>query len=46
MSRLVNALILFMSLGSKAHSLHDRGMVYGFDNVSLGAYGTILPKCS
>jgi hypothetical protein len=44
MNRLVNALILFMSLGLKAHSLHDRGMAYVFDNVSPGLYGTTLPK--
>lgn len=36
MNRLVNALILFISLGCKADSWHDPGMVYGFDNVSLG----------
>ncbi len=33
MNRLVNAL-LFLSLGLKAHSLHDRDMVYRFDNAS------------
>ena len=36
MKRLVNALILFTSLGCKADSWHDPGMVYGFDKVSLG----------
>lgn len=35
MERLVIALILFMSLGGKANSLHDGEMTYGFDNVSL-----------
>jgi hypothetical protein len=44
MNRLVSAIILFMSLGLKAHSLHDRGMVYRFDNVSPAIYGTTLPK--
>ncbi|PYH86437.1 alpha/beta-hydrolase [Aspergillus uvarum CBS 121591] len=38
MNILANALILFMSLGLKAHSLHDRPMVYGFDNVSPRFY--------
>jgi len=36
MKRLVNAVILFISLGCKAHSWHDPGMAYGFDNVSHG----------
>lgn len=36
MKRLVNSLILFMSLGCKADRWHDPGMAYGFDNVSLG----------
>jgi hypothetical protein len=35
MTQLLNALILFMSLGCKAHIWHDPGMVYGFENVSL-----------
>jgi hypothetical protein len=35
MNHLVNALILFMSLGCTAYSSHSPGMVYGFDNVSL-----------
>lgn len=34
MKRLVNAFILFTSLGCKADSRHDPSMVYGFDNVS------------
>lgn len=46
MNRLVNALILLMSLGLKTYSLHNRGMVYGFDNVSPGVYATTLPKGS
>ena len=41
MNRLVNALILFMSLGFRAHGLHDRGMIYGFDKVSR-VLGTTL----
>jgi hypothetical protein len=44
MNRLVNTFILFISLGFKAHGLHDRGMVYGFDNVSPVPYGTTSPK--
>lgn len=44
MNRLVNTLILFMSLGLKVHSLHDRGMIYGFENVSPGLYGTTVSK--
>ncbi|QMW33351.1 hypothetical protein G4B84_008782, partial [Aspergillus flavus NRRL3357] len=43
MNRLVNPLILFMSLGLKAHSLHDRGMVYGFDNIEPSANLTWTP---
>ncbi|KAE8388183.1 hypothetical protein BDV23DRAFT_174124 [Aspergillus alliaceus] len=43
MNRLVNALILFMSLGLKAHSLHDRGMAYGFDNIEPSANLTWTP---
>lgn len=39
MNRLVNALILFIGFGLKVQSLHDRAMVYGFDNVSPGVYG-------
>ncbi|KAF7183976.1 hypothetical protein CNMCM7691_004466 [Aspergillus felis] len=34
MTQLVNALILFMSLGCKAHIWRDPGMVYGFENVT------------
>lgn len=40
MQRLASALILFTSLGCKADSSHDPGMVYGFDNVSLGPLRT------
>lgn len=36
MQRLASALILLTSLGCKADSSNDPGMVYGFDNVSLG----------
>lgn len=36
MERLVIVLIIFTSLGFKANGWHDTGMVYGFDNVSLG----------
>ncbi|KAB8217933.1 hypothetical protein BDV33DRAFT_232454 [Aspergillus novoparasiticus] len=43
MNRLVNPLILFMSLGLKAHSLHDRGMVYGFDNIEPSTNLTWTP---
>ncbi|KAE8140405.1 Alpha/Beta hydrolase protein [Aspergillus pseudotamarii] len=43
MSRLVNTLILFMSLGLNAHSLHDRGMVYGFENIEPSAKLTWTP---
>ena len=46
MNRLSNAVILFMSLTLEAHSLQDRGTVYGFDNVSLGLYGATLPEVS
>lgn len=35
MKRLVNALILFASLGCKADSWRDPSMVYEFDTVSL-----------
>ncbi|KAJ5967475.1 hypothetical protein N7501_003723 [Penicillium viridicatum] len=42
MNRLVNAIILFMSLGLKAHSLH-RGMIYGFDNIEPSANLTWTP---
>ncbi|PYH46475.1 alpha/beta-hydrolase [Aspergillus saccharolyticus JOP 1030-1] len=34
MNRFANALFLLMSLGLTAHSLHDRAMVYGFEDVS------------
>jgi hypothetical protein len=44
MNRLVNTLVLFLSLGLKAHSLHGRVMVYGFDSVSSRLYSTNLPK--
>ncbi|KAE8414634.1 hypothetical protein BDV36DRAFT_311737 [Aspergillus pseudocaelatus] len=43
MNRLVNTLMFFMSLGLKAHSLHDRGMVYGFDNIVPSANLTWTP---
>ncbi|RAH78804.1 hypothetical protein BO86DRAFT_412102 [Aspergillus japonicus CBS 114.51] len=43
MNRLANALILFMSLGLKAHSLHDQPMVYGFDNIEPSANLTWAP---
>lgn len=36
MKRVVNVLILFTSLGCKANCSQNPGMVYGFDNVSLG----------
>ncbi|KAJ5374178.1 hypothetical protein N7517_006184 [Penicillium concentricum] len=42
MTRLVNALILF-SLGCKANSWHDPGMVYGFDNIEPSANLTWTP---
>jgi hypothetical protein len=35
MTQLVNPLILFMSLGCKAHVWHDPGIAYGFENVTL-----------
>jgi hypothetical protein len=44
MNQLVNVLILFISLGLKAHSLHGRATVYGFESVSLGPNSTNLPK--
>lgn len=44
MKRLVNALILFTSLGCNADSYHDPGMVYGFDKVSLGLWRTTSSK--
>ncbi|KAI0452638.1 Alpha/Beta hydrolase protein [Xylaria acuta] len=37
MKRLVNALILLTSLGCKADSWGDPGMVYGFDNIEPSA---------
>ncbi|KAJ5927701.1 hypothetical protein N7516_009474, partial [Penicillium verrucosum] len=37
MNRLVNALILFIGFGLKVQSLHDRAMVYGFDNIQPSA---------
>ncbi|KAI9035598.1 uncharacterized protein KD926_003202 [Aspergillus affinis] len=43
MNRLVNTAILFMSLGLKAHSLHDRDMVYGFDTIEPSANLTWTP---
>ncbi|PYI16958.1 alpha/beta-hydrolase [Aspergillus violaceofuscus CBS 115571] len=43
MNRLANALILFMRLGLKAHSLHDQPMVYGFDNIEPSANLTWTP---
>ncbi|KAJ5519100.1 Peptidase S33 tripeptidyl aminopeptidase-like C-terminal [Penicillium expansum] len=43
MNRLVNALILLMSLGLKTYSLHNRGMVYGFDNIEPSANLTWTP---
>jgi hypothetical protein len=46
MNRPMNALILFMSLGLKAYGLHDRGIVYGFDNVSPVLCGTTFPGVS
>jgi hypothetical protein len=36
MKRPVNAVILSINLGCKAHSWHDPGMVYGFDSVNHG----------
>lgn len=44
MQRLANAIILFTSLGCKADSWHDPGMVYGFDNVSLELCRTTSSK--
>lgn len=44
MQRLASALILFTSLGCKADSSHDPGMVYGFENVSLGLCRTTSSK--
>lgn len=44
MTRFVNALTLLLSLGCKAESLHDSGMVYGFGNVSLNLYRTMACK--
>ena len=35
MNPLVNAVILSMSWGCKADTLHGQGMVYGFEDVSL-----------
>ncbi|KAJ6104298.1 hypothetical protein N7523_010618 [Penicillium sp. IBT 18751x] len=43
MSRLVNTLILLMSLGLKARSLHNRGIVHGFDNIEPSANLTWTP---
>ncbi|RAK98115.1 uncharacterized protein BO80DRAFT_480471 [Aspergillus ibericus CBS 121593] len=43
MNRLVNALILIMSSGWIAHSLHDRCMVYSFDNIEPSANLTWTP---
>ncbi|RAH40457.1 alpha/beta-hydrolase [Aspergillus brunneoviolaceus CBS 621.78] len=43
MNRFANALFLLMSLGSKAHSFHDRAMVYGFDNIEPSANLTWTP---
>lgn len=38
--------LLFNSLGCKAHSWNDRSMVYGFDNVSLALCQTTSSKVS
>lgn len=38
MKRVMNVLILFTSLGCKANCSPNSGMVYGFDNVSLGLW--------
>ncbi|KAH8163528.1 hypothetical protein CIB48_g4701 [Xylaria polymorpha] len=44
MKRLVNALVLSASLGCKAdNSLHDPGMVYGFDNIEPSTNLTWTP---
>ncbi|KAJ5681630.1 uncharacterized protein N7477_001570 [Penicillium maclennaniae] len=43
MSRLLNTLILLMSLGLKAHSLHDRGIVHGLENIEPSAKLTWTP---
>lgn len=41
MKQIMIALLLLTTLGSKADSSHDTGMVYGFDKVSLGLCRTI-----
>ncbi|KAI0478275.1 Alpha/Beta hydrolase protein [Xylaria cf. heliscus] len=43
MKRLVNALMLVPSLGCKADSSHNPGMVYGFDNIKPSANLTWTP---
>ncbi|KAH8679363.1 hypothetical protein BGZ61DRAFT_457094 [Ilyonectria robusta] len=43
MQRLASALILFTSLGCKADSSHDPGMVYGFDNIGPSTNLTWTP---
>ncbi|PLB43294.1 alpha/beta-hydrolase [Aspergillus steynii IBT 23096] len=43
MNRLVNALMLSMSLGLKPHALHDRDMAYGFDTIEPSANLTWTP---
>jgi hypothetical protein len=44
MDRIAYVLILLVSFGLKVHSLNKRGMVYGFDKVSLGHYGNTFPE--
>ncbi|KAL4735899.1 Alpha/Beta hydrolase protein [Aspergillus similis] len=51
MNQLVNAVILLMSLGCKADSLHDQDMVYGLGSIEPSASPTWTPcfdefKCS
>ncbi|OJJ96902.1 hypothetical protein ASPACDRAFT_34129 [Aspergillus aculeatus ATCC 16872] len=43
MSRFANALFFLMSLGLTAHSLHDRAMAYGFDDIEPSANLTWAP---